>query len=214
MEAKAVIFDYGGVICFFPREEQVDELAARTGVPKRLFLETYWSTRLPYDRDDLTWREYWEQFARLTGRKFTDEQIREFVRLDIEFWLRVDPRMIQWARTLKESGRKIAVLSNMPREIGEHMRANFDWLREFDHVTFSYEVRLIKPEPAIYRDALDGVGVRPEEAVFLDDRIENVRGAEAVGIRAVLFESAETFSRSARETHHFLGLGSAPVVLE
>jgi putative hydrolase of the HAD superfamily len=214
MEAKAVIFDYGGVICFFPREEQVDELAARTGVPKRLFLETYWSTRLPYDRDDLTWREYWEQFARLTGREFTEEQIREFVRLDIGFWVRVDPRMIQWARTLKESGRKIAVLSNMPREIGEHMRANFDWLREFDHVTFSYEVHLIKPEPAIYRDALDGVGVRPEEAVFLDDRIENVRGAKAVGLPAVLFESAETFSRSAREAHHFLGLGSAPVVLE
>jgi putative hydrolase of the HAD superfamily len=214
MEAKAVIFDYGGVICFFPREEQVDELAARTGLPKAVFLKTYWSTRLDYDRGDLTWQTYWDQFARLTGREFTDDQVRDFVRLDIGFWLRVDPRMIQWARALKESGRKIAVLSNMPREIGEYMRANFDWLRDFDHITFSYEVRLVKPEPAIYREAIDAVGVRPEEAVFLDDRLENVRGAEAVGLRAVLFESAETFSRSAREAHHFLGLGSAPVVLE
>ncbi len=192
----------------------MDELATLTGVPKGVFLETYWSTRLPYDRDDLTWREYWEQFGHLTGRKFSEEQMREFVRLDVNFWLRVDPRMIQWARTLKESGRKIAVLSNMPREIGEHMRAHFDWLREFDHVTFSYELRLVKPEAAIYRDALDGIGVRAEDALFLDDRIENVRGAEAVGMRAVRFESAETFSRSAREAHHFLGLGSAPVVLE
>jgi putative hydrolase of the HAD superfamily len=214
MEAKAVIFDYGGVICFFPSEEQVDELAARTGLAKDLFLKTYWSTRLDYDRGDLTWQKYWDQFARLTGRKFTEDQVHEFVRLDIGFWVRVDPRMIQWARALKESGRKIAVLSNMPREIGEYMRANFDWLREFDHITFSYEVRSVKPEPAIYHDAIDGVGVRAEETVFLDDRIENIRGAEAVGLRAVLFGSAETFSRSAREAHHFLGLGSAPVVLE
>ncbi len=214
MEAKAVILDYGGVLCFHPREEQVDELAARTGVPKGPFLETYWGLRLPYDRGDVTYEEYWDEFARRTGRQFTKQQVSEFVRLDIDFWVNVDPRMVQWARTLKESGRKIAVLSNMPRELGEHMKSHFGWLREFDHVTLSYEVRSVKPEPAIYHDAIQGVGIRPEDAVFLDDRMENVRGAEAVGLRAVLFESAESFTRSAREAHHFLGLGSAPVVLE
>jgi putative hydrolase of the HAD superfamily len=214
MEPKAVIFDYGGVLCFFPPEHQVDELVALTGVPKDVFLAAYWGLRLAYDRGDLSYEEYWDELARRAGREFTKEQVREFVRMDVAFWLHVDPRMIQWARALKESGRKIAILSNMPREIGEHMKANLDWLREFDHVTLSYEVRSVKPEPAIYQSVIEGLGIRPEESVFLDDRTENVRGAEAVGLRAVLFESAETFSQSAREAHHFLGLGSAPVVLE
>ncbi len=214
METKAVILDYGGVICFHPREEQVDELASRTGVPKGQFLEVYWGLRLPYDRGDMTWQEYWDEFARRAGRQFTPEQVSEFVGLDVAFWLNVDARMIQWARTLKESGRKIAVLSNMPRELGEDMKTRFDWLREFDHVTLSYEVRSVKPEPEIYQDVIGGLGLPAKETLFLDDRIENVRGAEAVGMRAVLFESPETFSRSAREAHHLLGLGSAPIVLE
>jgi putative hydrolase of the HAD superfamily len=214
MDLKAVIFDYGGVLCFHPPETQVEELIARTGIPKDQFLQIYWGQRLSYDRGDLTFREYWNEFALRTGREFSDEQVCEFVARDIAFWVHIDPRMIQWARVVKQSGRKIAVLSNMPREIGEHLKTRLDWLPEFDHITFSYEVRSAKPEPAIYHNAIDGLGVRPEEAVFLDDRIENVRGGEAVGLRSVLFESAETFSRSAREAHHFLGLGSAPVVLE
>jgi putative hydrolase of the HAD superfamily len=214
MEAKAVILDYGGVICFHPPEHEVDELVTRTGVPKDVFLESYWGLRSPYDRGDLSYREYWGEFARRTGRSYTAEQVEEFVRLDVHFWLHVDARMIAWVRTLKGSGRKVAILSNMPRELGEYMKSHLDWLGEFDHVTLSYELRAVKPEAAIYRDAIDGLGVRPEEAVFLDDRAENIEGAEALGIRASLFESAETFSRSARTAHHFLGLGSAPVILE
>jgi putative hydrolase of the HAD superfamily len=214
MEAKAVILDYGGVICFHPPPEEVDELVARTGVPKDVFLESYWGLRADYDRGDLSYQEYWGEFARRTGRSYSAAQVEEFVQLDVHFWLHVDTRMLAWVRTLKASGRKVAMLSNMPRELGEYMKSHLDWLGEFDHLTLSYELRSVKPEAAIYRDAVDGLGVHPEEAVFIDDRAENIEAAEALGIRALLFESAEAFSRSARNAGQFLGLGSAPVVFE
>ncbi len=213
METKAVILDYGGVICFHPPDQEVDELVARTGVPKDVFLETYWGLRMPYDRGDLSYREYWGEFARRTGRTYSAEQVAEFVRLDVNFWLHVDARMIEWVRTLKRSGRKVAMLSNMPRELGEYMKPHLDWLGEFDHVTLSYELHSVKPDAAIYHHAIDGLRVRPEEAVFLDDRAENIQGADAVGLRATLFESADLYSRSARNAG-FLGLGSVPVILE
>ena len=214
MEAKAVILDYGGVICFHPPEQEVDELVTRTGVPKDVFLENYWGLRAAYDRGDLSYGEYWGEVARCAGRSYTAEQVEEFVRLDVRFWLHVDTRMIAWVRTLKASGRKVAMLSNMPRELGEYMKSHLDWLRDFDHITLSYELRSVKPDAAIYEDAIAGLGVRPEEAVFIDDRAENIAAAEALGIRALLFESAEAFSGSARNAHQFLGLGSTPVILE
>ena len=210
-----MIFDYGGVLCFFPTERQVNEFAALAGLDKMSFLHHYWGNRIPYDRGDLTHDEFWDDFARRAGTTYSGDQVRSLIRADIDFWLNLDHRMIDWARSLKHgNGRKIGVLSNMPRELGEHMREHCHWLRDFDHVTLSYEVRSAKPERAIYEDCLKGLGVEPAEAVFIDDRVENIHAAEAIGIRGFLFESAETFSRSMRESDDFLRFGSAPVVFE
>ncbi len=60
-------------------------------------------------------------------------------------------------------------------------------------MTFSYELGFIKPEAPIYQHAIEGLGVEPAEALFLDDRPENVEGARAAGIHAVVFDSWEEF---------------------
>jgi HAD superfamily hydrolase (TIGR01509 family) len=72
-----------------------------------------------------------------------------------------------------------------------HLRENFDWLDLFDFKTFSAEVRLIKPDAAIYEHTLRGLGVKPEETLFVDDREINVQAARELGIRAVRFQSIE-----------------------
>jgi len=67
-------------------------------------------------------------------------------------------------------------------------RAFFDQFRE---IVVSGEVKLLKPDPAIYYLALDRFGLRPGDALFIDDRDINVRAAEAVGMHAHLFTTAE-----------------------
>ena len=52
-------------------------------------------------------------------------------------------------------------------------------------------MKLLKPDPAIYYLALDRFGLRPGEALFVDDRQINVDGAEAIGMKAHLFTSAQ-----------------------
>ena len=52
-------------------------------------------------------------------------------------------------------------------------------------------MKLLKPDPAIYYLALDRFRLRPEEALFIDDRQINVDGAEAVGMQAHLFTDAD-----------------------
>jgi len=55
----------------------------------------------------------------------------------------------------------------------------------------SYEMRTLKPEPEYYDKVLRGLAFSPEEIVFVDDRRENVDGAEAIGMRGVLFQTPE-----------------------
>jgi 2-haloacid dehalogenase len=65
------------------------------------------------------------------------------------------------------------------------------FFRRFRDIVVSGEVKLLKPDPAIYYLALDRFCLRPQEALFVDDRLINVKAAEAVGMRAHLFTAAE-----------------------
>jgi putative hydrolase of the HAD superfamily len=75
----------------------------------------------------------------------------------------------------------------MPRELGEALKSRTDRFHPFDHVTLSYEVHSVKPEPAIYQHCLKGLGTTAERTIFFDDRIANVHGAELLGIHAIEF---------------------------
>ena len=57
----------------------------------------------------------------------------------------------------------------------------------FEHCAFSYSLRSVKPDPECYRAVLAMLGASPAGVVFLDDRPDNVAGAQALGIRSVQF---------------------------
>jgi 2-haloacid dehalogenase len=66
-----------------------------------------------------------------------------------------------------------------------------NFFRRFRNIVVSGEVRLLKPDPAIYYLALDLFGLRPADALFIDDREINVYAALSVGMGAHLFTTAE-----------------------
>lgn len=61
----------------------------------------------------------------------------------------------------------------------------------FQDILVSGEEKLIKPDPAIYRLALDRFGLAPEQAIFIDDRADNIAAARALGLWTHHFRSAE-----------------------
>ncbi len=114
--------------------------------------------------------------------------LRTLVQYEVELWNNYDQRILGWAAHLRSSGIRTAILSNLPRVLGEALRATPGFLDPFDHVTFSYELKVVKPAAAIYDDAIHGVGVSPSEALFLDDKVENVeRGARRGTARRAVF---------------------------
>jgi putative hydrolase of the HAD superfamily len=193
---RAVIFDFGGVLCFHPTDEQIARAAAACGLSATEFLNAFWSNRIPHDAGQVDPKSYWNSVAATAGIRMDDALLARMMQADIDFWSRYDRRVISWATALRAEGLRIGILSNLPRPLGNHLRADSEFIGHFDQVTFSCELGVIKPQAAIYEDAIRGLGVPPEQALFLDDRQDNVDGARAVGMNAELYASWETFVES------------------
>lgn len=157
-------------------------------------MSAFWANRIRYDAGLCQPEEYWHAVARTAGTRVDEQRIPELIRVEIELWNQYDQRVLAWAGQLRAAGYRTAILSNLPRVLGEELRRTPGFLEHFDHVTFSYELKKVKPEPEIYHDAISGLGVEPGEALFLDDRPDNVEGAIAVGMPAVLYSTWENFS--------------------
>ena len=105
--------------------------------------------------------------------------------------MQFDTAMWEWIEQLRAAGKRVGLISNLQRDLGEALKSRTQKLSNFDQVTLSYEIHAVKPEPAIYEHCLEGLATPPEQTLFLDDRIENVHGAELLGIRAMQFTSRD-----------------------
>ena len=185
------IFDYGGVLVNHQTEADQEKMAGIAGLPKPVFSEAYWGERVEYDRDGISGFDYWQKIARRGNKTFSQEVVDRLIECDNVSWMQFDEVMWDWIAQLRASGKRVALLSNMPRDLGDALKTRTDKLNQFDQVTLSYEVHAAKPEAAIYEHCLDGLALPPEDTLFFDDRVENVRGAELLGIRAVQFTSRD-----------------------
>jgi putative hydrolase of the HAD superfamily len=189
-QLDAIVFDYGNVLAHshagdWQRLQQV------SGVSEPRFSELYWSERNEYDRGDFTSDDNWREFGRRAGRELTAEQIAQLTLLDSQHWMHLDERMATWMRALKHEGYKLGLLSNMPQSIASAMRTGSPLMPLLDGFVFSAEVKLLKPEAAIYQELLRQLGTRGERTLFLDDVKQNVEGARRAGLQAVQFTGYE-----------------------
>jgi putative hydrolase of the HAD superfamily len=194
MTIRSVVFDFGNVICFPPAPEKIARAAADAGLRTDQLLAAMWKDRLLYD-GGISPQEYWRGVASHASTEFDDSLIEQMVEHEIGFWNTFDARVLDWILTLRRGGFTIGILSNLPHPIASSLRSTPGFLEHFDHVTFSCELRLFKPQSAIYEHSFRGLNVAPEETLFIDDKIENVEGARAVGMNAELFTTWEEFVR-------------------
>lgn len=185
-----IIFDYGGVLVFHQTDTEQAEMADLVGIPVERFHELYWADRHAYDKDQPA-EEYWATIARDGGVTLKPESVERLRRLDSQSWMHYDPVMWEWIEELRAAGKRLAILSNMPRDLGETLRAETTRFDNFDHVTLSYALKAAKPEPEIYQECIRGIGTAPDRTLFLDDRIINIEAAHALGIGAIQFTSRE-----------------------
>ncbi len=97
---------------------------------------------------------------------------------------------------LESRGVPLFAITNFSAEFWRPFRRKEDaFFSRFRDIVVSGEEKLLKPDPALYYRALDRFALRPQDALFVDDRLINVEGARAVGMHAHLFTGADDLRR-------------------
>lgn len=90
-------------------------------------------------------------------------------------------------------------ITNFSREKWDVATKTFPFLNVFDGVTVSADVKLLKPDHAIYKHFLETFKLDPATLLFIDDRAENVEAAIECGFNAIQFTNAETLKEDLKE---------------
>ena len=110
--------------------------------------------------------------------------------------LRPRLRMLELVRRLKSHGYCVYYLSNIPQDVLE-LLIERGVLAQFDGGVASCEVQVNKPDPQIYKALLKKYQLKASECVFIDDRLENVQAAFALGFAGIqMKDSVGTLIRS------------------
>ena len=183
---KNVIFDYGNVLVDWN--------------PAYLFLPVFGGDeeKCKYFTDNICNREW---FTRIDQGESMDVCVAELQKRYPEYadavamfrdrWFEMCngeiPGMLEIIQDLKNKGVGVYGLTNWPAETFAEARRRFRTLAGIDNYVVSSAVRLAKPQPEIYQLLLSKYNLKAEECVFIDDRVDNVNAAKALGITGIVF---------------------------
>lgn len=194
---RCIIFDLGGVLATFNVQKTIDRLRAEgkkisDEVAKKFSLLHSLQEHRDFDRGTLSRNDY---FLKVTLKLFQDEKYLDLVSEILggaQQDLKLDDNGILLLKTLKQFGYEVYLLSNMNSDAQQHiMNQSPDFFKLFDGVTLSYQVKAVKPEPAIYKALLETYKLKPEECLFLDDLAGNIEAGKKMGIDGIVFKNID-----------------------
>lgn len=198
---KALVLDFGGVISRTLFETH-DLSEAALGLPSGTL-----TWRGPFDpasdplwramqADEISERDYWttrtREVGRLVGEDWKDMQtfVQRARGADVQAVIR--PEAVAAIHAAKAAGCKLAVLSNeLDLFYGADFRQRLPLLDLFDVIVDATYTGVLKPDPRAYQDCLAQLGVRAQQAVFVDDQARNIEGALRCGLQVVHFDVHE-----------------------
>ncbi len=179
------LFDYADVLSLAQDEASVRRMARLLDLSFEKFKEFYWQHRKAYDLG-CSGSDYWSNVA---GRPLSAALIEQLISADIEGWGRINLQTVRYVERLRAEDKKLGVLSNLPRDLARAIYGANPFFSLFDHVFFSADIALVKPDPRIYSYTLQKIQVNPQQVIFFDDRNENLVAAQASGMGTYLFEA-------------------------
>ncbi len=197
MAIKNIVFDIGNVLADYRwydflkdkgfSHDMIDRIAGNST------LSPLWNE---YDRGVLTAEQVVDSFIR------RDPEIADAFHIafdNLKDLVTPFDYAVELVRSLGRAGYRVYYLSNYSQKALEDCPDAMGFLPYTDGGIFSFREKLIKPDPAIYRLLLERYDLAPEETVFLDDRQENVDGAEKVGMCGIVFRSLKQAVQSLKE---------------
>lgn len=186
---KNVVFDIGNVLAGFIWEEFYHSFGYSEEIFEKLADATvrssFWNEM---DRGKLSDEELIEGFIK--NDPSVEKEIREVLK-NVKGMIRRYDYAIPWIRELKEKGCHVYVISNFAHKAHMDCMEALDFLNEIDGGILSYQVKLIKPAPEIYRLLCSKYDLKASECVFIDDLQSNIEAAQKEGMHGIVFKTYE-----------------------
>ena len=198
-EINTIIFDLGGVLIDWNPRYVFDEDYFDSIVKRDYFLENICT---------MDWNE--QQDAGYPVAKAVEEKVSQFPEWEKQIrdyygrWTEMlkgpIPETVEIFRQLKTNeDLKFYALTNWSAELFPVALERYDFLHWFDGRVVSGEEKTRKPFPEFYQRLLDRYQVKPEEALFIDDSLRNVKAAEMLAIPSVHFQKPELLLTNLRK---------------
>jgi HAD superfamily hydrolase (TIGR01509 family) len=186
---KNIVFDLGNVLFRFDPKEILDDLFEEELIKKKIIKDVF-KTKIWADLDRGTIS--YNDACRIWLNNNPD--LKSELMLLLENWhkyLTPIEENISFLYRLKSKGKNLYVLSNFHEHAFNYIRTHYSFFELFDGMVISYQVKLLKPEKEIYNLLIENYNLIPEQTIFIDDSLENVKAAEEVGIKGILYLNSE-----------------------
>ena len=189
MTIRAVIWDIGGVLVRTEDREPRMRQAERLGLTREALVYLVFDSEMGQKAQlgAVSAKELLEYVCQAVHLP-----VEEAANFEQEFFAgdRLDADLVNYIRSLRTRYRT-GIISNAWDDVRLMINERWKMADAFDQIVLSAEVKIGKPDPRIFKLALENLGVAPEEAVFIDDFAHNIEGARAVGMHAIQFQTAE-----------------------
>lgn len=198
---KNIALDLGGVIISLSQPRAVEAFAALGLKDAAQRLDPYRQSGIFGELEEgaISAEEFTQSLSKLVGRELTHE---ECLKAWHAYVSDLPERNLRAVERLRSMGYKVCLLSNTNPFMMEWARSKaFDGKeggidRYFDRLYLSYECKVMKPSPEIFRMMLEGQGATAEETLFVDDSITNAKTAEALGIMTLCPKTNEDWTEA------------------
>jgi putative hydrolase of the HAD superfamily len=185
MIKRALVFDFGNVLMstvdYAPRHRWDDRLGLpHSSVERAVHNESSW---IGAQTGQISLAGYW---ADVGQRLRLDDNDLTQLRDDFYSGDRLNLSLLDYIRARREEGHAVGLLSNDSLELVDKLR-RLDLEPLFDAIVISAQIGVMKPHPGAYEAILKRLGRSPQETLFIDDRQDNVDGANAVGMIGVRY---------------------------
>jgi putative hydrolase of the HAD superfamily len=193
MKIKCIIFDLGDVIIDLDFSRFFNEVITPSPLnkPKTPIMLEFFRQSDTYHQGKITDKEFYQQACEilqvcmLNQSEFFDAFNSIIANLNLE--------LIEVIRTIRQFNKiRIICMSNINSSHWNYLKKQkWDIWELFDEFILSHEIQMTKPDPNIFKYAIKKAGCKPQEILFIDDGMNNVRAASELGIKGIRYFDIE-----------------------
>jgi epoxide hydrolase-like predicted phosphatase len=197
MIIKAIIFDLGGVIVYLDFSNFYNRIIAQSPLNKPqtpIMLEFFRQSDI-YHQGNMSEDEFYQLACEIL--QVCDLNKSEFFFAFNSIISGFNNDAIELLKKISYTNKyKLLALSNINSSHWDFLlNRKWEFIEYFDELILSHEVHLMKPNPQIFKYAIERAGCKPEEIVYIDDGINNIRVAQKLGVIGIHFTNVEELKK-------------------